>query len=312
MLALVTGGSQGIGYEAAKTLYHLNGIVYITSRSAASAQSAITSIKSSSPQPSQVVPSGQGRIDFVVMNFFDLRTIQGSAQQLLSKVDRLDVIIHNAGVMLPDNPDKTTAQGWHQQLGINALAPFLLQLFLNPLLLHTTSLPTTPPNSVRIIFLSSSGHRAAPLPDGVAWSDINLIHTTKSGLRKAAERYGQSKAMNCMFAYEFARRYKEKGSGIVSLSLHPGALKTVRYSPSHNPHYFLPPQAGAVRHTKSPEAIPRILALITRFLLDQAEVLTASRDYRKTRQGGSTSSSGQCEKRRGSVHLQCYGLVSGN
>jgi retinol dehydrogenase-12 len=266
MLALVTGGSQGIGYETAKTLYHLNGTVYITSRSAVSAQSAITSIKSSSPQPSQVVPSGQGRIDFVVMNFFDLRTIQGSAQQLLSKVDRLDVIIHNAGVMLPNNPDKTTAQNWHQQLGINALAPFLLQLFLTPLLLHTTSLPTTPPNSVRIIFLSSSGHRAAPLPDGVAWSDINLIHSTKSGLRKAAERYGQSKAMNCMFAYEFARRYKEKGSGIVSLSLHPGALKTVRYAPSHNPHYFLLPQSGAVRYIKSPEAIPRILALITKIV----------------------------------------------
>ena len=226
----VTGGSQGIGYETAKTLYHLNGTVYITSRSSSSAESAITSIKASSPHASPIGPSGQGKIDFVVMDFSNLRTVKKSAQELLRKTDRLDVIIHNAGVMLPDNPDKTTAQGWHQQLGINALAPFLLQLFLTPLLLQTASLPTTPPKSVRIIFLSSSGHRAAPLPDGVAWSDINLIHTTKTGLRKAAEQYGQSKAMNCMFAYEFAKRYKEKGAGIVSLSLHPGALKTVRLS----------------------------------------------------------------------------------
>ncbi|KAE9372030.1 NAD(P)-binding protein, partial [Stipitochalara longipes BDJ] len=223
---LVTGGSTGIGYETAKTLYHLNGTVFITSRSSSSAESAITSINTSSPHPSQNVPSGQGKIDFVVMNFSDLNTIRQSAQVFLSKVNRLDGIIHNAGVMLPDNPDETTAQDWHQQLGINALAPFLLQLFLTPLILHTASLPGTPPNSVRVIFLSSSGHRAAPLPDGVAWSDINLTHSTKTGLRKAAEQYGQSKAMNCLFAYEFARKYRNKGSGIVSLSLHPGALKT--------------------------------------------------------------------------------------
>ena len=223
----VTGGSTGIGYETAKALYHLNGTVYITSRSSSSAGSAITSIKASSPHLSQIVPSGQGRIDFVVMDFSDLSTLQQAAKEFMSKVNRLDAVIHNAGVMLPDNPDETTTQGWYQQLGINALAPFLLQLFLNPLVLHTASLPTTPPNSVRIIFLSSSGHQAAPSPDGVAWSDINLAHTTKTGLRKEAERYGQSKAMNCMFAYEFARRYKGKGSGIVSLSLHPGALKTV-------------------------------------------------------------------------------------
>jgi retinol dehydrogenase 12 len=165
----------------------------------------------------------------VVIDFSDLRTIQKSAQEFLHKVDRLDVVVHNAGVMLPDNPDQTTAQGWHQQLGINVLGPFLLQLFLTPLLLHTAALPTTPPNSVRMIVVSSSGHRAAPRTDGVAWSDINLIETAKTGLRKEAERYGQSKAMNCMFAYEFARLYKDTGSGILSLSLHPGSLKTVNF-----------------------------------------------------------------------------------
>jgi retinol dehydrogenase 12 len=165
------------------------------------------------------------------MDFSDLSTLQGSAEELLTKIKRLDVIIHNAGVMVPDNPDKTTAQGWYQQLGINALAPFLLQLFLTPLTLHTASLPTTTSKSVRVLFLSSSGHRAAPLPDGVAWSDINLVRTTKTGLSKEVERYGQSKAMDCMLAYEFARRYKGTGSGIISLSLHPGALKTVRLSP---------------------------------------------------------------------------------
>jgi NAD(P)-dependent dehydrogenase (short-subunit alcohol dehydrogenase family) len=149
----VTGGSTGIGYETAKALYHLNGTVYITSLSSSSAGSAITSIKASSPHLSQIVPFGQGIIDFVVMDFSNLSTLQQAAKEFLSKVNRLDPIIHNACVMLPDNPDETTAQGWYQQLGINALAPFLLQLFLNPLVLHAASLPSTPHNPVRIIFL---------------------------------------------------------------------------------------------------------------------------------------------------------------
>ncbi|KAH8781905.1 hypothetical protein BGZ57DRAFT_853083 [Hyaloscypha finlandica] len=125
------------------------------------------------------------------MDFSNLSTLQQRAKEFMSKVNRLDAIIHNAGVMLPDNPDETTAQGWYQQLGINALAPFLLQLFLNPLVLHT-----------------ASAH-----------------HTTQLRLRKEAERYGQSKAMNCMFAYEFARRYKGKGSGIGLQKNAPGWFK---------------------------------------------------------------------------------------
>jgi short-subunit dehydrogenase len=138
----VTGGSTEIGYETAKALYHLNGTVYITSRSSSSAGSAITSIKASSPHLSQIVPSGQGIIDFVVMDFSNLSTLQQAAKEFMSKVNRLDAIIHIAGVMLPDNPDVTTAQGWYQQLGINALAPFLLQLFLNPLVLSKPHHPT--------------------------------------------------------------------------------------------------------------------------------------------------------------------------
>jgi NAD(P)-dependent dehydrogenase (short-subunit alcohol dehydrogenase family) len=98
------------------------------------------------------------------------------------------VIFHNAGVMLPDEPDQTTVQGYHQQLGINALAPFLLQHFLTPLMLSTAALPARKPNSVRIIFVSSSGHRATPIPGGVNWDDLNLQKSNKTGLRREVER----------------------------------------------------------------------------------------------------------------------------
>jgi NAD(P)-dependent dehydrogenase (short-subunit alcohol dehydrogenase family) len=208
----------------AKHLYHLNGTVYITSRSPATGNAAISSIVASKPSPTQVVKSGRGSLHFLKLNLSDLSAIKATASEFLAKEKRLDVIFHNAGVMLPDDPDAATVQGYHQQLGINALAPFLLQHFLTPLMLSTAAFPATKANSVRIIFVSSSGHRAAPRPDGVCWDDINLLKSEKTGLKREVERYGQSKAMNVMHAHEFARRYGDKG--IVSFSLHPGALST--------------------------------------------------------------------------------------
>ncbi|CZR66671.1 related to light induced alcohol dehydrogenase Bli-4 [Phialocephala subalpina] len=223
---LVTGGTAGIGYETAKMIYHLNGTIYITSRSESSASKATEPIKSSSPHPSQTIPSGRGTISYVQLNLSDLSTIKGSAEEFLRREKRLDVIIHNAGVMLPADPEEKTEQGYHLQLGINVLAPFLLQHFLTPLLLSTASLPDTRSFSTRVIWVSSSGHRASPVPDGVSWDDLDLLQASKTGLKKEVERYGQSKAMGVMLAYEFARRYHEHGKGILSFSLHPGALKT--------------------------------------------------------------------------------------
>jgi retinol dehydrogenase 12 len=141
--------------------------------------------------------------------------------EFLSKETCLDVIWHNAGVMIP--PDDTpTKQGYHVQLGINALGPFLLQHYLTPLCLKTTSLPSIPKSATRIIFVSFSGHRASSTPDGFQWDDINLKSAT--GFRGHSLKYGQSKAMNVMHAHELA--HKHNAQGLVSFSLHPGALTT--------------------------------------------------------------------------------------
>ncbi|KAH6673437.1 hypothetical protein B0J14DRAFT_590772 [Halenospora varia] len=222
---LITGGTGGIGYEAAKILYHLNGRVYITSRSAASAKKAIASIQASSPHPSQTINRTSGSLEYLVLNMDDLSTIKRTAEEFLSRETRLDVLIHNIGIMVAEDPKQTTAQGYHQQLGVNGFATFLLNRLLTPLLLKTASLPSTPTFSVRVIFVSSSAHRAPPTPDGVDWDDINLTKSRKTGLKGEVERYCQSKAMNVMQAHEFARRY-HASHGIVSLSLHPGANST--------------------------------------------------------------------------------------
>jgi NAD(P)-dependent dehydrogenase (short-subunit alcohol dehydrogenase family) len=127
----------------------------MASRSEVTAKSAIASIQALEPAPGQVVKSGKGEVIFFRLDLADLTTIKASAMEFLSKETRLDVIWHNAGVMIP--PDDTpTKQGYHVLVGINA--------------------------------------------------------------------YGQSKAMNVMHAHELA--HKHNAQGLVSFSLHPGALTT--------------------------------------------------------------------------------------
>jgi hypothetical protein len=105
---------------------------------------------------------------------------------------------------------------------------FSAAYFLTFLLLETAALAATEENSVRVIWVSSSAHLAAP-NDGVVWDDINLEHTRQTVLKLSIQRYAQSKAMNVMLAYHLAALYgldwRGEG-GIVSLSLHPGAIST--------------------------------------------------------------------------------------
>lgn len=218
---IVTGGASGCGYEVAKALYHLNGRVYIAGRDAQKAEAAIHSIISSVPAPHSSVQSGKGSLIFLPLDLNNLATIKSSAQEFLLKESRIDIIWHNAGVLGVPEGTKT-AQGFEAHLGVNALGPFLFQHFLTPLCLKTASLPDTKAKATRIIFVTSAGHRGAPTPDGVNWDDLNMDNIT--GIKGGILKYGQSKAMNVMFAHEIARQYAP--AGIVSLSVHPGSLKT--------------------------------------------------------------------------------------
>ncbi|CAM1508724.1 Fc.00g055720.m01.CDS01 [Cosmosporella sp. VM-42] len=218
---LITGGASGCGFEVAKAIYNLNGRVYIAGRSAKNADEAIRKIKLEPAAPHPDVKGGKGEVFFLRLDLNDLSTIKEAAAEFLSKESRLDVIWHNAGLGGAPHGSKTD-QGFETHLGVNALGPFLFQHFLTPICLSTASFPAALPNSTRVIFVSSSGHRGAPKPDGINWDDMNMHDI--GGIKGGMLKYGQSKAMAVIFAHEFARRYASQG--IISLSLHPGSIKT--------------------------------------------------------------------------------------
>src|SRR4051812_14690682 len=76
---IVTGGNAGIGFEVAKSIYHLNGKVYIASRNEEKVNKAIEVIRASKPPADQRVESGRGDLIFLKLDLSDLSTIKESA-----------------------------------------------------------------------------------------------------------------------------------------------------------------------------------------------------------------------------------------
>lgn len=182
--------------------------MYIAARSIEKADKAIADIKAA-------FPKSNGELIFLYLDLNDLATVKKSAENFLSKETRLDVLWNNAGIMIPPQGSKTK-QGYEQQLGTNCVAPFLFTKLLTPLLVDTAK--TAAPNSVRVVWVSSSAVRRSP-PGGVNLN--NMDYSVDTG---AWTKYGVSKAGNYYYGTQFAKLYKN--DGIISISLHPGNLKT--------------------------------------------------------------------------------------
>ncbi|KAH8151408.1 uncharacterized protein LAJ45_04612 [Morchella importuna] len=219
---IVTGGASGVGFELCKILYFKNSTVYIAGRSATNGETAIEAIKKEHP-------TSTGTLKFLQIDLSDLATVKPAAEEFMRQESRLDVLWHNAGIMLP--PDGTVDKHGHEiQMGTNVIAPWLFQSFLTPLMVKTAALPETPKNSVRVLWVGSLANNSSPYPGGINWDDINFekplpgLKSMIVPLEGRILKYGQSKAANIIMAAELAKRLQ--GTGVLSLSLNPGNLKS--------------------------------------------------------------------------------------
>ncbi|MCJ1371479.1 hypothetical protein MMC20_002696 [Loxospora ochrophaea] len=206
---LVTGGASGLGLELVQILYSHNAKIYIAARVEDKAQQSITQIKAQ-------FPKSKGELLFLHLDLGDLPAVKRSAEEFLSKEDRLNVLWNNAGVMKPPQGSKTT-QGYELQLGTNCLGPYLFTKLLTPLLTQTAQ--TAPQGSVRVVWLASSAAEAFSPSTGVDMANIDYKKD-----KSAWHKYGVSKAGNVLYARELARR--DQAAGILHVAVNPGNLKT--------------------------------------------------------------------------------------
>ncbi len=197
-IAVVTGANSGIGYETARVLAARGATVVMACRSAEKANAAAANIRQSVPDAA---------LEIMALDLADLSSVQAFAEAFAAKHDTLDLLINNAGVMVP--PFTKTRDGFEVQFGANHLGHFALTGRLLPLLLHTPG--------ARIVTVSSGVHRMGR----IAWDNLQA----ERGYRPWAA-YGQSKLANLLFILELSNLLKQAGSDVIAVAAHPGYTAT--------------------------------------------------------------------------------------
>jgi NAD(P)-dependent dehydrogenase (short-subunit alcohol dehydrogenase family) len=193
-VAIVTGANTGIGFETAAALAATNATVVMACRNRQKAEAAMQKIRQRTPE---------AKLEFLELDLASLASVDRFAEAFRASHDRLDLLINNAGVMIP--PFGTTEDGFELQLGCNHLGHFALTGRLLDLLEAT--------EGARVVNVSSMAHRQGKM-------DFDNLNAEKG--YSAMPAYGQSKLANLLFTFELQRRLEAKGSKVVATAAHPG------------------------------------------------------------------------------------------
>lgn len=196
--AVVTG-TGGLGFETALALARSGGEVILAGRNPSKGAASVAEIRSKAPGAS---------IRFERLDLASLTSVADFAARLRDQRDSLDLLINNAGVMMPPKRLETS-DGFELQLGTNYFGHFALTAHLMPLLRAG--------RDARVVSLSSLAARNGAI-------DFDDLNAQKSYARMAL--YGQSKLACLMFALELQRRAETAGWPIASIAAHPGVSRT--------------------------------------------------------------------------------------
>lgn len=196
---VITGATSGIGKEAARVLAGKNAAVVIAARNMEKAQKSVDEIRASFPKAD---------VSCRELDLSSLKSVAAFVEAYATDFDQLDVLINNAGVMIP--PYSKTEDGFEIQLGTNHFGHFALTGHLLPLLKKT-------PGS-RVVVVASMAHHSGNLD----FSDLNW--ETRS--YKTGKAYGDSKIANLHFTYALADKLKGAGGNPMVVAAHPGWSST--------------------------------------------------------------------------------------
>ncbi|MDH3524203.1 MAG: oxidoreductase [Acidobacteriota bacterium] len=234
--AVVTGANSGIGFETARALAGKGAHVVLACRSATRGARALERILDETPAASA---------ELLELDLSSLDSVRACAAELEARRDRLDLLINNAGVMMPPERSRT-ADGYELQLGTNHLGHFALTGLLLGRLLRT--------EGSRVVTVSSAAHRQGEI-------DFDDLQWERRPYRRMAS-YGQSKLANLLFTFELQRRLEAAGASTAALAAHPGWTGTnlQRDAPlfrAFNPLFAMRPWQGALptlRAATAPDA----------------------------------------------------------
>ncbi|KAL8964428.1 MAG: hypothetical protein Q9183_004454 [Haloplaca sp. 2 TL-2023] len=235
---IITGPSQGgIG---AKTATFLAGgqpkTIILAGRTESKIQPVIDEIKKDNPNVEAI---------FVKLDLSDLASVRKGAETVNSKVDKVDGLINNAGVMAIRNYT-TTADGIEMQFGANHVGHFLFTNLIMDKILAAGK-------GARIVNVTSFGYQSG----GVHYDDCNFNNGKDYNAWYA---YAQSKTANILFTASLAEKFNSKG--VLAFSSNPGLILESQLMTDVDQDMFAEGQAIAMKALKGapmPEMPPKPL-----------------------------------------------------
>ena len=197
-IAAITGANSGIGFETTKALARKGATLVMACRNLDKASTAAEEIR-------RDVPAAD--LEIIPLDLASLASVRTFAESFRAKYDRLDLLINNAGVMVP--PYTKTEDGFELQFGANHLGHFALTGRLIGTLLET--------QGSRVVTVSSGAHRMGEMDFG----DLQA-----EGGYKPWHAYGRSKLANLLFTLELQNRLEGADADTIAAAAHPGGTKT--------------------------------------------------------------------------------------
>ena len=207
-LAVVTGANSGLGFGLTGRLARAGAEVILAVRNEEKGAAAINRIRVQTPE---------ANLSIRHLDLASLSSVAGLGEELVREGRPIDILINNAGIMMPPVRDETE-DGFELQFGTNHLGHFALTAHLLPLLRAA--------GTSRVVSLSSLAARAGRLD----FEDLQSLRY------RTTRAYALSKLATLMFARELNRRSIVGGWGVRSVAAHPGATITNLQitGPTHN------------------------------------------------------------------------------
>lgn len=201
---VITGASSGVGRAAALRMACEGWNVIALGRDPQRSADALAEIRAAA--------ASGARVEMITGDLALMADTDRMASAILALGLPLHAFCANAGGVRRER--LITPEGNEATFAGNHLGHFLLTQRLLPRLLETAR--GQPGDPVRVIAVSSEGHRQAPPFD---WADLQGIGNWVSG-----RTYCTAKLCNILFVRELARRFA--GQGLVAHAMHPGEAAT--------------------------------------------------------------------------------------
>jgi NAD(P)-dependent dehydrogenase (short-subunit alcohol dehydrogenase family) len=195
-IAVVTGGTSGIGRATADGLVERGYRVVLVGRNAGRGEQAVREISAR---------AGEGSAEFEQADLSSKAQVRDLAHRVMSRHERVHVLINNHGAQTAQR--EVNEDGHEVILATNVINPLVLTLELRP------ALRAAAPS--RVVFVSSDAHRFAKLVLEDLESERSFV---------SLRVYARAKLLQVLVARELAGQLKDDGISVFAVN--PGAAWT--------------------------------------------------------------------------------------